>query len=173
MQVGAFGPQPNGWEGVHGAGLGAGPGGGWRGAAPRRVRGQYLSDKEERAHFALWALLKSPLFIAADLRRVAPSSLAILRSKEASGGGSKGGELFSGCTTGWRCEVATRLHGAWMPDWAACCMPAAEAHMQGVHPALHSCRVPSCHQQVVAINQDTLGVPGDLIWKSGPKEVGG
>ncbi len=28
-----------------------------------------LSEKEERAHFALWAVLKSPLMIAADLRR--------------------------------------------------------------------------------------------------------
>lgn len=30
---------------------------------------RFLSEKEERAHFALWAILKSPLMIAADLRR--------------------------------------------------------------------------------------------------------
>ncbi|KAL4458747.1 hypothetical protein ABPG75_013612 [Micractinium tetrahymenae] len=106
LEVGTFGPQPNGWEGVHGASLGPEPGGAWQWATPPRVRGQYLSEKEERAHFALWAILKSPLFIAADLRRMAASSLAILRSKE-----------------------------------------------------------------VIAINQDPLGVPGDLIWKSGPKEI--
>ena len=30
---------------------------------------RFLSEKDERAHFALWAILKSPLMIAADLRR--------------------------------------------------------------------------------------------------------
>lgn len=30
---------------------------------------RFLSEKEERAHFAIWAILKSPLMIAADLRR--------------------------------------------------------------------------------------------------------
>jgi hypothetical protein len=68
----------------------------------------WLSQQEERAHFALWALLKSPLFVGADLRVLPPSSLAVLTSKE-----------------------------------------------------------------VIAVNQDPLGVPGDLIWKQGPKEVSG
>lgn len=27
-------------------------------------------------------------------------------------------------------------------------------------------------QEVIAVNQDPLGVAGDLIWKQGPKEVG-
>jgi hypothetical protein len=66
----------------------------------------YLSPKEERAHFALWALLKSPLFVAADLRQLSPASLATLTARE-----------------------------------------------------------------VIALNQDPLGVPGDLVWKQGPKEV--
>lgn len=27
-------------------------------------------------------------------------------------------------------------------------------------------------KEIIAINQDALGVAGDLIWKQGPKEVG-
>lgn len=37
---------------------------------------RFLSEKEERAHFALWAILKSPLMIAADLRRHARQLLS-------------------------------------------------------------------------------------------------
>ncbi|PRW59770.1 glycoside hydrolase [Chlorella sorokiniana] len=66
---------------------------------------RFLSEKEERAHFALWAILKSPLMIAADLRSMRPSSLEVLKAKE-----------------------------------------------------------------IIGINQDPLGVAGDLIWKQGPKE---
>lgn len=65
-----------------------------------------MTVNEQRSHFALWALLKSPLFIGADLRTL---------SKEAK-------------------EILT----------------AAE---------------------VIAVNQDPLGVAGDLVWKQGPLEV--
>ena len=67
----------------------------------------YLTINEQRAHFALWALLKSPLLIGADLRSIAPNSLAVLQARE-----------------------------------------------------------------VIAVNQDELGVAGDLIWKQGAREVG-
>jgi hypothetical protein len=67
----------------------------------------FFSHKEEQAHFALWAVLKSPLFIAADLRQLSPSTRAVLMAKE-----------------------------------------------------------------VIAVNQDPLGVAGDLVWKQGAKEVG-
>lgn len=77
------------------------------GPTAQRLQGRHLSEKEERAHFALWAILKSPLFIAANLRHIGTASLAVLGGRE-----------------------------------------------------------------VIAINQDELGVPGDLIWKQGPKEVG-
>ena len=62
---------------------------------------------EQRAHFALWALLKSPLFIGADLRTLSREAKEILTAPE-----------------------------------------------------------------VIAVNQDPLGVAGDLIWKQGPLEVG-
>ena len=62
---------------------------------------------EQRAHFALWALLKSPLFIGADLRTLSREAKEILTAAE-----------------------------------------------------------------VIAVNQDPLGVAGDLIWKQGPLEVG-
>jgi alpha-galactosidase len=65
-----------------------------------------LTLNEQRSHFALWALLKSPLLLGADLRRLSPKSLAILKARE-----------------------------------------------------------------VLALSQDNLGVPGDLIWKRGSKEV--
>jgi alpha-galactosidase len=40
-----------------------------------------LSLGEQRAHFALWAVMKSPLLIGADLRNIHDGSLAILKSK--------------------------------------------------------------------------------------------
>lgn len=65
-----------------------------------------LTIAEQRAHFALWALLKSTMMIGTDLRSISPDSLGVLKSNE-----------------------------------------------------------------VLAVSQDPLGVPGDLIWKQGPKEV--
>ena len=66
-----------------------------------------LTENEQRSHFALWSLLKSPLFIGADLRTLSKAALEILTAEE-----------------------------------------------------------------VIAVNQDPLGVAGDLIWKEGPLEVG-
>ena len=65
-----------------------------------------LTQNEQRAHFALWALLKSPLIASADLRHISKEALTILLADE-----------------------------------------------------------------VIAVNQDDLGVAGDLIWKQGPLEV--
>jgi hypothetical protein len=65
-----------------------------------------LLENEQRSHFALWCLLKSPLFIGADLRKLSKSALEILTASE-----------------------------------------------------------------VIAVNQDPLGVAGDLVWKEGPIEV--
>ncbi len=41
-----------------------------------------LTAAQERAHFALWALLKSPLLIGADLRTIGAASLDILLAEE-------------------------------------------------------------------------------------------
>lgn len=65
-----------------------------------------LNHAEQRTHFALWSLYKSPLMIGHDLRDFSPASLSILLSKE-----------------------------------------------------------------VIAINQDDLGVAGDLVWRQGTKRV--
>ena len=65
-----------------------------------------LTLGEQRAHFALWALLKSPLLVGTDLRRLHPDSLAVLKARE-----------------------------------------------------------------VIAVNQDDLGVAGDLIWVQGQSRV--
>lgn len=61
---------------------------------------------EQRSHFALWSLFKSPLFIGADLRSLSREAKQILTAGE-----------------------------------------------------------------VIAVNQDPLGVAGDLVWKQGPLEV--
>ncbi len=65
-----------------------------------------LTINEQRSHFALWSLLKSPLMVGANLAQLSEESYAILLAKE-----------------------------------------------------------------VIAVNQDPLGVAGDLIWKRGPAEV--
>lgn len=67
-----------------------------------------LTLPEQRSHFALWALMKAPLLIGADLRSIHPDSLAVLKAKE-----------------------------------------------------------------VIAVNQDPLGVAGDLVWMQGASRVSG
>ena len=62
---------------------------------------------EQRSHFALWALLKAPLMVGADLSKLSAEGFKILLAKE-----------------------------------------------------------------VIAVNQDKLGVAGDLVSKTGPAEVG-
>lgn len=98
----------NNLEGTKGLARFAGPGG-WNDADMLEVGwpgGALLSDAEQRAHFALWAILKSPLIFGNDLRNMTRATLNILKSPE-----------------------------------------------------------------VIAINQDPLGIPGDLVWKQGPQEI--
>ncbi|CAL8470506.1 g10048 [Coccomyxa elongata] len=86
----------------------AGPGG-WNDADMLEVGdpgGKALTYTEQRAHFALWALIKSPLLIGADLRKLKREELLLLKSRE-----------------------------------------------------------------IIAVNQDPLGVAGDRVWKQGPYEV--
>lgn len=121
---------------------------------------RFLSEKEERAHFALWAILKSPLMIAADLRRWA-----------------------AGVGVSPALQGAPRLM-AWRQAFA----PLVLRRPAGWHSNLTGCalcmRMPWCSMrpsslailkatEVIAINQDPLGHAGDLIWKQGPKEVSG
>ncbi|KAL4450177.1 hypothetical protein ABPG77_010846 [Micractinium sp. CCAP 211/92] len=86
----------------------SGPGSGYNDADMLEVGNGKLTLGEQRAHFALWALLKSPLLIGTDLRRwgIRPDSLAILKARE-----------------------------------------------------------------VIAVNQDPLGVAGDLVWVQGDLRV--
>jgi alpha-galactosidase len=41
-----------------------------------------LTLEEERTHFVLWAISKSPLIIGCDLSKISKESLAILKHKE-------------------------------------------------------------------------------------------
>lgn len=43
--------------------------------------GNNLSDEEARSHFALWAAMKSPLFIGTDLGNLSDSNVALLKNK--------------------------------------------------------------------------------------------
>ena len=67
----------------------------------------FLTFQEQRSHFALWALMKSPLMLGTDLETLNKDQLDLVSNPE-----------------------------------------------------------------VLAVNQDSLGVPGDLVWKEGPAEVG-
>lgn len=42
----------------------------------------FLTLDEQRAHFALWCLYKSPLLIGTDLRTLRPDSLGVLLARE-------------------------------------------------------------------------------------------
>ncbi|EIE26102.1 glycoside hydrolase [Coccomyxa subellipsoidea C-169] len=105
------------WEGIlrvldNSAGLGrfAAPGG-WNNLdllAVGEPVSEDLTVEEMQSHFALWAIVKSPLFISADLRQITKTALDILKSDE-----------------------------------------------------------------LIAVNQDPLGVAGDLIWKQGANEIWG
>ena len=41
-----------------------------------------MTIEEEKTHFALWAVMKAPLVIGADLRNIRKESLDILMNKE-------------------------------------------------------------------------------------------
>jgi alpha-galactosidase len=41
-----------------------------------------MTDTEYRSHFSLWSMMAAPLLIGADLRRISPANLDILRNKE-------------------------------------------------------------------------------------------
>jgi len=61
----------------------AGPGG-WNDPDMLEVgvtAGRGMSLEEEKTHFALWAFIKAPLIIGADLNTINEESLAILKSQ--------------------------------------------------------------------------------------------
>lgn len=68
-------------DGNHGLSRFAGQGG-WNDADMLEVGNGQLTVGEQRTHFALWALLKSPLLIGADIRSIHPSSLEVLKAAE-------------------------------------------------------------------------------------------
>lgn len=60
---------------------GGGPGG-WNDMDMLEVGNGVLTEAEERSHFSLWALMKSPLLIGCDLTKIPQSSLDILKAPE-------------------------------------------------------------------------------------------
>lgn len=59
----------------------AGPGG-WNDADMLEIGNGNLTPPQQRSHFVLWVLLKSPLLIGADLRRLDPDALSLLKNEE-------------------------------------------------------------------------------------------
>ncbi|KAK8068900.1 glycoside hydrolase family 27 protein [Apiospora phragmitis] len=56
--------------------------GGWQDADMLAVGLGGMTDEEYRAHFALWAALKSPLFLGNDIRSMPPSALTIVNNPD-------------------------------------------------------------------------------------------
>lgn len=59
----------------------AGPGA-WNDPDMLEIGNGKLNPAQERSHFALWVILKAPLLIGADLRKLNPDALALLKSRE-------------------------------------------------------------------------------------------
>ena len=113
-----------------------------------------LTHGEQRAHFALWSLYKSPLMIGHDLRNFSAASLSILLSE-----------------VGWECDWAACVGREMqaMCVWRAC---NKEVFLLMLAAPIATAR-PTAVQEVIAVNQDDLGVAGDLVWRQGTKRVGG
>jgi hypothetical protein len=119
--------------------------------------------QEQRAHFALWALLKSPLMIGHDLRRLNDTSLALIKKKV---GGGEGRLAAPGALTASAAAAGPSTH----PRWECGTAPAAPR----TNPALTAVTAPGFPdraQEIIALNQDPLGVPGDLVWQQGTRKV--
>ena len=56
--------------------------GGFNDADMLEVGNTGLTISEQRVHFALWCMVKSPLLIGSDVRSIAADSLALLKNKE-------------------------------------------------------------------------------------------
>jgi alpha-galactosidase len=54
--------------------------GGWNDLDMLEVGQGGMTDEEYKAHFSMWAALKSPLLIGADLRKLSPKTLTILNN---------------------------------------------------------------------------------------------
>lgn len=50
-------------------------------AAEQEIGNHVLTEAEERAHFGLWAISKSPILLGTDLTKIAASSLAVIKNK--------------------------------------------------------------------------------------------
>lgn len=101
--------------------------------------GNRLSQTEQRAHFALWALVKSPLIIGADLRRGPPGALCgraaheacllerrgLTRARGARAGRSAGRRWC--CSSRARWSPSTRTRSAWRATWSGSRAPRRRA----------------------------------------------
>ena len=55
--------------------------GGWNDPDMLEVGNGVLSPDENKMHFSMWAIMKAPLIIGADLRSIDKDSLSILLNK--------------------------------------------------------------------------------------------
>lgn len=77
----------NSWEGVEqnflapGSKPWVGGPGHWNDPDMLEIGNGGLTHEEERTHFALWSVIKAPLIIGADLAKISPQSLEILKNE--------------------------------------------------------------------------------------------
>lgn len=160
-----------------GAGLArfAGPGS-WNDPDMLQVGNGQLTPGQERAHFALWALLKAPLLIGADLRKISATSLAVLKAREVVAVHQDdlgvAGENRAPLLSVWMWWGKGELpHGC---IFAA--RPALPSLCQGAIQALHrrytggGCSLYVC-SQCMRRGGGCVHPAGELVWKQGPREV--
>ncbi len=133
---------PSSWESVlrsldnGAAGLAryAGPGG-WNDPDMLEVGNGDLTVAQQRSHFALWALVKAPLLIGADLAVLSRTSLAILTAKEV-----RCGAVHRRCCCCCCCWLAAAAGCCWLLLLAAaagCCWLLLAAAALFFIPRLH------------------------------------
>ena len=154
-----------------------------------------LTLSEQRAHFALWALLKAPLLIGTDLRNASAGEKSCCHSavskelikalqrrlstnliRQESFDTTKTHRLATRSEKHlafrFLCS-SDRVHGMLCRRQVDTAGGGGQVHSDLMLTILCGADVKAIllAEEVIAINQDPLGVAGDLIWKQGPNEV--
>lgn len=86
-----------------------------------------MNFEEQKSHFALWCIMKSPLIIAADLRNINREELEIMKNKELiainQDPNSKQGKCFVGCglksVKGYSSTLTSGAKAVVVTNWAS------------------------------------------------------
>ena len=128
----------------------------------RQVGNGKLTLSEQKAHFALWALLKAPLLIGTDLRNASAG--------HAMNGHGAVSEKRQHVQMD-RVEMLNIVQNLQNGNVDQLSPSFVWTINRGFIAAGADTKSILLAEEVIAINQDPLGVAGDLIWKQGPNEV--